>query len=68
MKAFAIIFHLCYVMLCGMCHRPALCTGRQTQNRYPLFKKSTFATFGRILSCQIALIANIFKHKHMLVY
>lgn len=31
-------------------------------------KKSTFATGGLILSCQFALIANILKREHMLVY
>lgn len=69
----AITVHLALILY-SMCHRPVLCTGRQ--NTYPVSSvmkrkkkdKSTFATGGLILSCQIALIANILKSEHMLVY
>lgn len=71
----AITVHLALILY-SMCQRPVLCTGRQ--NTYPVScyekkkkrktKALTFATGGLILSCQIALIANILKSEHMLVY
>lgn len=69
----AITVHLALILY-SMCQRPVLCTGLYT---YPVSSvmrrekkkdKSTFATDGLILSCQIALIANILKSEHMLVY
>lgn len=41
MNALAITVHLVF-MLYSMCHKLALCTGRQTQTLYPPFLKKHF--------------------------